>query len=182
MKAQPGWFQRLESTQRLVAQGRKSGGHKIKIAILDTGIDIDHPQFHTQSDIDPSYGLYRDRIKHCKSFVLGESADQAILGHGTHSAALLLMLAPKAHIYVGKVVEEKTGDLNPEVVAEVSITLVLQRDMIVLKPLKAIRYATNYWKVDIITMSFGWPRHLKIVEQAIDHATSRTYHYLRCCI
>ena len=125
MKAQPGWFERLETTQRLVAQGRKSGGHKIKIAILDTGIDLDHPQFHTQSESDPSYGFYRDRIKHCKSFVLGESADQDILGHGTHSAAFLLVLAPKAHIYVGKVVEEKTGDLNPEVIAEVSHALLL---------------------------------------------------------
>lgn len=126
MRAQTSWFGRLENTQRLVAQGRKLGGHKIKIAILDTGIDIDHYQFHTRSWNDLSYGLYRERIKHCRSFVLGESADQDMLGHGTHSAALLLMLAPKAYIYVGKVVEDKTEHVDPEVVAEVSITLVLQ--------------------------------------------------------
>lgn len=123
MNAQSYWFKRLENTQRLVAQGRKSGGHKIKIAILDTGIDLDNYQFQTQSENDLGCSIYQDRIKEWKSFVLGESATQPILGHGTHSAALLLMLlAPRARIYVGKVVEEKTEQLNPEVVAEVSIT------------------------------------------------------------
>jgi len=34
-------------------------------------------------------------------------------------------------------------------------------------------HATNEWKVDIITMSFGWSHYHPCVEQAIAHASSR---------
>ena len=33
-------------------------------------------------------------------------------------------------------------------------------------------HATDEWKVDIISMSFGWSRWLRCVEKAIDHASS----------
>ena len=34
-------------------------------------------------------------------------------------------------------------------------------------------HATDEWKVDIISMSFGWSRWYRCVEEAIDHASSR---------
>lgn len=34
-------------------------------------------------------------------------------------------------------------------------------------------HATDEWKVDIITMSFGWPRYYECIERAIDHASSQ---------
>ena len=40
-----------------------------------------------------------------------------------------------------------------------------------LKRSQAIMRAADEWKVDIITMSFGWPRHYPVIEAAIDHAT-----------
>lgn len=42
-----------------------------------------------------------------------------------------------------------------------------------LKPVKAIKYAALDWEVDIITMSFGWPRWHDCVEEEIKTASSR---------
>lgn len=118
VRANLSWFKEFDSkTQRLLAQGRKSSGRRVKIAILDTGIDLAHPDF---SKVDPNhedYGTPRDRVK-WKSFVSSDG-DQDHSGHGTHSVALLLRLAPKAKIFVARVVEGRTGVVEPATVAKV---------------------------------------------------------------
>ena len=114
------WFREFDSrTQSLLAQARKTKGRQVKIAILDTGIALAHPYF-CQVDIEhPEYGVPRDRVR-WKSFVNGEG-DSDCSGHGTHSAALLLKLAPKAKIYVAQVVEARSGKVEAETVAEVKV-------------------------------------------------------------
>ncbi|MCJ1249359.1 hypothetical protein MMC30_006582 [Trapelia coarctata] len=150
------WFREFNSrTQSLLAQARKPLGRRVKIAILDTGIDLTHPDFSKLDEDHPEYGIYKDRVKGCQSFVSSKTEDGDSSGHGTHSAALLLKLAPKANVYVARVVETGSAYAYPEVVA------------------KAIMHATDEWKVDIIMMSFGWHRYHPCVEQAIDHASSR---------
>lgn len=100
-KSNSGWFGHLKTTQELVAKGRKASGKRVKIAILDTGIDLAHAHFGMLDDANPDYGIPRDRVKECFSFVDGQRADRDTTGHGTHAAALLLALAPKANVYVG---------------------------------------------------------------------------------
>ncbi|KAL8902272.1 MAG: hypothetical protein Q9207_004808 [Kuettlingeria erythrocarpa] len=140
------------------AQSRKAKGSRVKIAILDTGIDLSHPDFDSSAgslgavDVQ-QLGPRRDRVKECKSFVGEGAGDRDNVGHGTHCAALLLELSPNADIYVARVCEEGTENMNPEVVAQ------------------AIRHAADQWKVAIITMSFGWPEKHAVVADAIDHAT-----------
>ncbi|KAL9005235.1 MAG: hypothetical protein Q9188_001995 [Gyalolechia gomerana] len=155
-----GWFDRFQETQSLVARSRKAKGSRVKIAILDSGIDLNHPHF---GKIPENLGAVdqqqqaprRHRVKECKSFVREAAADCDSGGHGTHCAALLLDLSPNANIYAARVYEEGTKSIDPEVVA------------------KAIMYAADQWKVAIITMSFGWPQRHRAVEDAIDHANRR---------
>ncbi len=71
---------------------------RIKVAILDTGIDYSHSDVQKQ----------RDRIADCKSFTGGEArVDNS--GHGTHIAGTLLDLTNNTDLYIGKVIESRKG-------------------------------------------------------------------------
>ena len=76
---------------------------KVRIAILDTGIDLPEYALHT----------YEDRVKDFKDWILGEEGRSQWTdsdGHGTHSAGLLMKVAPEADIYVARVFEkQKSG-------------------------------------------------------------------------
>jgi subtilisin family serine protease len=64
----------------------------VKIAVLDTGLDLGHPFIQGAK-----------RIKEARNFVDHHSSMADTHGHGTHVAALLLKVAPYAQIYVAKV-------------------------------------------------------------------------------
>ncbi|KAL8733509.1 MAG: hypothetical protein Q9181_003571 [Wetmoreana brouardii] len=157
-QSKPQWFVRFEETQSLVAQSRKARSHRVRIAILDTGIDLSHPYFDSAPKSlgaanHGQHGPRRDRVKECRSFVHGAPGDCDSHGHGTHCAALLLDLSPNADIYVARVTEQGRDNINPEAVN------------------RAISHAADAWKVAIITMSFGWPQHQAAVQDAIDKAS-----------
>ncbi|KAI1658708.1 pfs domain-containing protein [Daldinia decipiens] len=101
----------------------------VKIAILDTGIDLTHPDVEARSDsIKGKYNLLNEKFKN-------RVHDRN--GHGTFGFGLLLDYAPDAQLYVAKIAEDKPS--NPRVIAE------------------AITLAVDTWKVDVISMSFGFP-------------------------
>ncbi|KAL7910879.1 pfs domain-containing protein [Trichoderma velutinum] len=104
----------------------------IKIAILDTGIDIEHLYIDAR----------RENIKGIYNWLSeDEPADVRVAtdmsGHGTFAASLILDYAPDAQLYVAKIADETPS--NASLIA------------------KAIHYAVSNWKVDIISMSFGFP-------------------------
>jgi hypothetical protein len=76
------------------------GGHRVKVAILDTGIDLNHSYFD---------GEYKaGRIQNIASFVDGKNGDEDKncgdeSGHGTFVASLLLSHGPHIDLYVAKV-------------------------------------------------------------------------------
>ncbi|KAF1985820.1 subtilisin-like protein [Aulographum hederae CBS 113979] len=124
---------------------------RVKIAVLDTGIDRTHPE------------MQNERIKSVRSWVEGHNGEEEdlqggdVAGHGTHTTSILLDLAPDADIYVARIAVK--GPVQPDQIA------------------KAIHHATSIWQVDIITMSFGYPRRLPtypLLEQAIALASSST--------
>ncbi|RFU23755.1 hypothetical protein B7463_g12582, partial [Scytalidium lignicola] len=92
----------------------------VKVAILDTGIDLLHPDFQRprsnfkQRGINPVDRELNqiDRIRGWKNFCNDRSDIQDVAdidGHGTHVAGIILQLAPRAELYIARVCE---GDEN----------------------------------------------------------------------
>jgi hypothetical protein len=79
-------------TQRFV---RDKDSPPVKIAVLDTGVDMQHNYIKGCKNA--------NRIKGVQSFVTDDKEIDDVCGHGTHVAALLLKVAPECQIYVAKV-------------------------------------------------------------------------------
>jgi hypothetical protein len=75
---------------------------KIRIAILDTGIDSD--------DILIGTALENGRIQEARGFVGDDKDFNDKHGHGTHVTRLLLRIAPTAELYVAKISDSKHID------------------------------------------------------------------------
>lgn len=74
----------------------------VKIAILDSGIDL------PQSDLE----AYDDRIIDVRTWLDGKvgKRDRSCgddVGHGTHTAALVLDAAPDSHVYIAKIADRR---------------------------------------------------------------------------
>jgi len=76
---------------------------KIRIAIIDTGID--------ENDIIIETAMEEGRIKARRGFMNNMDDYKDCYGHGTHVARLLLELAPQAELYIAKVSNGKS--INP---------------------------------------------------------------------
>ncbi|OCL13227.1 subtilisin-like protein, partial [Glonium stellatum] len=118
---------------------------RIKIAILDTGVDLEHQDMVA----------CEDRIIEIRSWVNGAngridrgSGDSC--GHGTHTAGILLTVAPEADIYIAKVAETRRLEETDQIA-------------------EAIRFAAEEWGVDIITMSFGFCNRIASIESTISN-------------
>ena len=120
------WFRLLEDRvtgkNKVMDRRRKDNDKKVKVAILDSGIDASHPQF-SKYPMDGGMSRFRGFGDHnCRDWT-GSSATHDRVGHGTHAAALVLKVAPKAELYIAKIFNSKDGDANtPHHVAEVSTT------------------------------------------------------------
>jgi hypothetical protein len=137
------WFKSLRPVQQIIHQSDPPG---VKIAILDSGIDLDHSDMIA----------VEERIKDIRSWVNGGNGMRIPTGgdshgHGTHVAGIILDVANLADVYIAKITQN--GTLHDyESIA------------------KAITYAATQWKVDIITMSFGFPNRIPAIEAAIHDA------------
>lgn len=85
---------------------------RVKIAVLDTGLDLTHPDIAKQYD--------DGRIK-IRDFIEKEDTIKDLDGHGTHCTSLLLNNAPNAEIYAGRVFRKsRAEDSSAATLAEVS--------------------------------------------------------------
>ncbi|KAM5474251.1 hypothetical protein MauCBS54593_001824 [Microsporum audouinii] len=142
------WLKELDRTLSTYVGNppQSSSGALIRIAILDTGFtpDNDNPE---------------PRLKATRNFLLDTDDPQLMhdkVGHGTHTLGLLLRTAIGADIFVAKVSDTRT----------------IGRDGY--EPIiKAIRYATERWEVDIITMSFGIREFHDSLSKALSFAHNR---------
>lgn len=139
---------------------RRSGRDRLKIAILDTGIDEDDPwldralsvakQEREKQGVDSS--AEKNPLKGYWPAAGNSVLDEC--GHGTYVAYLLLTYAPDADIYVAKVSEGMSFDDTEKVV-------------------KAIEWAAGN-DIDIISMSFGTHEHINAIETAIKYASGKS--------
>lgn len=87
----------------------------VKIAILDTGIDLAHEDFQLPARRRSKLGKrvtsklaekpQRERIKAYRNFVGGPGEEEDVsdtVGHGTHIAGVILSIAPRAELYIAK--------------------------------------------------------------------------------
>ncbi|OQV10065.1 hypothetical protein CLAIMM_14113 isoform 1 [Cladophialophora immunda] len=159
------WFENLQRKtlshfKRLGVTGRND--QPIKIAILDTGIDARlHPRTRAIMATNPQLSGSSGRIKGLRSWaddkVEGEDVESMKdeHGHGTHAAGLILKVTPFAHLYVAQVTNGLFFEPDPVAVGQ------------------AIKYAAEDWKVDIISMSFGFDDRIGDIAEAIDTANAR---------
>ncbi|KAH0426440.1 hypothetical protein CcaCcLH18_10325 [Colletotrichum camelliae] len=114
-----------------------------RVAILDTGFDGSSSFLDVQGR----------RIEHWKDFAetSQEPVDEA--GHGTHTAATAMKVAPRARICVARIAKDVSSlSKAPQAIAE------------------AIDWAANQVNVDIISMSFGFPSEVPVITAAIRKA------------
>ncbi|KAH7173727.1 ankyrin repeat-containing domain protein [Fusarium flagelliforme] len=135
----------------------------VKIAILDTGIDLSHPDFSQRAKRRTKIGakqqrsghpeeIQSKRIKACKNFADGPEDDVTDEdGHGTHIAGLIMAIAPRAELYIAKVSSSQKPDTkegNPKKAPK--------RDGRKAHPIReALRWAIEN-RVNIINMSLGF--------------------------
>lgn len=94
--------------------GTKSGD-RVKVAILDTGVYFEHPDFRQARRLNV---LHEDR---CRGFPSQLNARLDKNGHGTHCTSVLLRTAPCIDLYVARVFDDygKIPDDDYEGIVEV---------------------------------------------------------------
>ncbi|KAI9642691.1 hypothetical protein NHQ30_008422 [Ciborinia camelliae] len=133
------YFRNLEKIAEIVEKGRYVGGIPIKVAILDTGIHPSHPVFQS--------------IREYKNFINPSSGpeDYESTRHGSSMVYLLHKVAPSVEIYFARVFGN--GPIKSDSAIPVANALIHARDV---------------WKVDIISMSFGFKDEKKEFLKAIN--------------
>lgn len=80
---------------------------RIRIAILDTGADANHPDFKGKPIIE------------YKSFLEGGNAREDPSGHGTHIAGIILDLTTNVELYIAQITDSRLS-LNRDRIVKVS--------------------------------------------------------------
>ncbi|CAI7601654.1 unnamed protein product [Penicillium glandicola] len=132
------WMDEFKSLHKKYRIGLMSSATRIKIAILDTGIDMQHPQLN----IEHSKINHNARIKGFGSFSGGDATVDTH-GHGTHIAGILLNLTNNTDLYIWKFTDSRTSKK-------------LEEDQSRARIVEGLRHAREVWKVDMINLSFGY--------------------------
>jgi thermitase len=139
-------FKRIRLSEALVLAPRKGAG--VKVAVIDSGIDLAHPAFN--SKLAPSSDWY--------DFVDNDATPQEVsgtgknngYGHGTSVAGIVLQIAPNAQIMPLRVLSPEGKGDSDNVIA-------------------AIDWAVSHG-AEVINLSIGTV-YLKSLEASIDYAT-----------
>lgn len=141
------WVERMAKYNHEIRENRKKGtkSSRIKLAILDTGYDINASTFDVPN---------RSNNIQWHDFVSNSIHPVDTDGHGTHLLTLLLQLEVQADIYVARITEnsQSLGTAEERYIAE------------------AIYKAAHKWDVDFISMSFGFPHYVEGIRAAIADA------------
>ncbi|KAG5762508.1 hypothetical protein H9Q72_009387 [Fusarium xylarioides] len=143
------WFEnydRLKETLQPEVLETGLGYGRIKIAVLDTGINLDDHDYYRDFGIIAEYKDYVNSN--------GSSPDDET-GHGSAAASLLVRTCPNASLYLARVLRT-----NNPTRAEVKNVV------------DAIDWATKH-EVDIITMALGFKEYQPEIAKAVARARSK---------
>lgn len=132
-----------------------SRGDQVTVAVLDTGIQLDHPRLAARLTT-ARYDFIDDDAVPDEDFANldrnGDGLVDAIAGHGTHVAALISLVAPEAQIMPLRVLDAN-GRGNVFLIAE------------------AIVYASQHG-ADVINLSLGAHTRSRLLGEVITAATT----------
>jgi hypothetical protein len=103
------WFQDIDEMCSILRKKRRLGGYeRVRIAILDSGLDESHPSYwQVKKDYEDFIGKQNDR-----------GVDNT--GHGTNGFHLILKIIPEVDIYVARVFDGREATpKTPVLMAEV---------------------------------------------------------------
>jgi len=153
----------------------------IRIAVIDTGVYIDDTTLDCQFD---------SRLMECRSWLDAKAEEEGTLlspgddedGHGTHTVSIALQATRQTlcKIYAAQVFRTRqdkrkvaTTESTQVAIARVSFHGKRQFPLLLADVFKAIRYAVEIWRVDIISMSFGFESSVPCIEKEIANAYSK---------
>ncbi|KAF4445221.1 ankyrin unc44 [Fusarium acutatum] len=165
------WISDFLDLSGAVHESVKTKGKQPKICILDTGCDPDCNFFKRERAGDPddlNRIIWRDFATPTSMDMIEEDGVEAgSFGtrgkHGTNIATLLLMLLPRAKIYVARIAADRRDMVNRQTYDGVL-------DSIRRSIYQAIHHAATVWMVDIISMSFGYITEPAVLKVAIEDA------------
>ncbi|GAB7353914.1 hypothetical protein MBLNU459_g4260t2 [Dothideomycetes sp. NU459] len=157
------WFADLKKLVHPLLRNTPSPGEadRVKVAVLDTGAELPETFFleHAQSPIRASRSWIDKRAGRDGDPTAGYVDND---GHGTHAVGLLIDVAPCADVYVARVLESRHETQKEH-----------RADIINQRISRAIRYAVDVWKVNIISISFGFQEGVECIGDAIRYAATK---------
>lgn len=97
------WFTRLREDIHPLLAEIPDNGRRVKVAILDTGIDLDHADIMARDERIQDVRSWVNGKKGAKDYSAGDPC-----GHGTFATGLLLDVAPHVDVYVARIAENET--------------------------------------------------------------------------
>ncbi|WYZ37657.1 hypothetical protein EsH8_II_001163 [Colletotrichum jinshuiense] len=139
------WMDNINSINKYIHGLGTTSVRAPRVAVLDTGVDGETVFFRA-----PGRG---SKIQKWKDWVGNSETHIDENGHGTHTLALVMKVAPHAVVCVARIARDRGGLRNAtEAIAQ------------------AIDWAANTAKADIITMSFGFQDEVACISRAITQA------------
>lgn len=108
------FLKKHQNTYELVFSEAIDEQPRIKVAILDTGIDIGHPYIIARKERIKDIWTWADGLGGREDGRAGDSS-----GHGTHIANLLLEMAPDSDVYIAQIAE--FSPIEPGQIAKVRL-------------------------------------------------------------
>lgn len=145
------WQQRVDKLWR-----QKLDGSGVRVAILDTGIDKDHPYLKGGVVDGRNFTAHRTIDKGSPNF--GKPDNRG--GHGTHVASTVLAIAPEAEIVNLKVLdEEAAAEIPAELKHDAMMTVASIKNGLaeVWQNNENVAKTGKGKKIDIVSMSLGMP-------------------------
>jgi thermitase len=143
-----------DSALNLTAAQRISQGQGTTVAVLDTGAQLDHPALKARFAGVPGYDFVDDDTDPSEPRLAktAQQRSQEVVGHGTHVAGIVKLVAPQASIMPLRVLDRE-GYGTTFHVAE------------------AIAYADAN-RADVINLSLGTPSWSRLMREKVDKAIS----------
>jgi subtilisin family serine protease len=155
-KVSQNYFEQWPAQKIRISQSQqKSKGKNVKVAIVDTGVDLDHPALVSQ--LIPGYDFVDDDIEPDD---LPDGVDNdgdhrvdEAAGHGTHVAGIVALVAPAAKIMPIRVLNSDGVGTYFDVISGIS-------------------YAVDH-QADVINLSLSGTQDTPLLQAAIEYAWRR---------